>query len=215
MYTSKPPTPGLTAEQRIRVDALLDDLFDLPEEARLAQLRNRRDEEPAVLAEVESLLLAAHASAGFLGESTQAGAAAEGLVPDAALGMRLGAWSITRLIGRGGMGEVYEATRADGEFEQRVAIKLLQREAGAQLERFQAERQILARLEHSGIARLYDGGITADRRPFMVMEYVEGLSITESTAISGTPPSRSVCSCSSKSAMPSPTRTAISSCTGT
>jgi len=74
---------------------------------------------------------------------------------------------------------VYEATRADGDFEQRVAIKLLQREAAAQLERFQAERQILARLEHSGIARLYDGGVTGDRRPFMVMEYVEGRSIAE------------------------------------
>src|SRR6202034_4140737 len=83
------------------------------------------------------------------------------------------------LLGRGGMGEVYEATRADGDFEQKVAIKLLQREAAAQLERFQAERQILARLEHSGIARLYDGGITADGRPFMVMEYIEGRSIIE------------------------------------
>src|SRR5262249_51468498 len=106
-------------------------------------------------------------------------AAAHDVAPDVAIGQRLGAWNITRLIGRGGMGDVYEATRADGNFEQRVAVKLLQREAAAQLERFQAERQILARLEHSGIARLYDGGIAADGWPFMVMEYVEGLSITE------------------------------------
>jgi eukaryotic-like serine/threonine-protein kinase len=178
MYTSSRTTPDLNAEQRVRVDALLDELFDLPEEARVAQLRSRHDEAPAVLAEVESLLRAAHASGGFLGESADR-APADDVVPDAAIGMRLGAWTIKRLIGRGGMGEVYEATRADADFHQRVAIKLLQREAAAQLERFQAERQILARLDHSGIARLYDGGITADRRPFMVMEYVEGLSITE------------------------------------
>ena len=56
-------------------------------------------------------------------------------------------------------------------------------EAAAQLERFQAERQILARLEHPGIARLYDGGLTADERPFMVMEYVEGRTITEFCAL--------------------------------
>ena len=177
MYSSAPPVTGLSAEQRLRVDALLDELLDLPEEVRLAQLRSRHEEDSAVLAEAESLLLAAHASGEFLDGNDRP--PLEDFVPDAALGMRLGAWSITRLVGRGGMGEVYEATRADGEFEQRVAIKLLQREAAAQLERFQGERQILARLEHSGIARLYDGGITADRRPFMVMEYVEGRPITE------------------------------------
>jgi tetratricopeptide (TPR) repeat protein/predicted Ser/Thr protein kinase len=163
------------------VDALLDELLDLPEETRLVELRARIGEDPVVLHEVESLLLAAHASGGFLD------APSPNLVNDpthdAAIGTRLGAWEIVRLIGHGGMGDVYEATRADGGFEQRVAIKLLQREAAAQLERFQAERQILARLEHAGIARLYDGGITGDQRPFMVMEYVEGRPITDYCAL--------------------------------
>jgi eukaryotic-like serine/threonine-protein kinase len=168
---------SLNPRQRQRVDALLDDLLELPETTRLAQLHNRKGEDPAVLAEVKSLLLAARAAGGFLDPQERSPSA--DVIPDAAVGMRLGAWHITRLIGRGGMGEVYEAMRADGSFEQRVAIKLLQRDAAAQLERFQAERQILARLEHSGIARLYDGGITGDGRPFMVMEYVEGQSITE------------------------------------
>jgi non-specific serine/threonine protein kinase/serine/threonine-protein kinase len=154
----------------------LDDLFDLPEGERLANLRARRIEDPAVVAEVESLLRSASASGGFLSMSPKP--AAEPL-PDDTLGLRLGAWRITRLIGRGGMGEVYEAARADGNFEQRVAIKLLQREAAAQMERFQAERQILARLEHPGIARLYDGGVTEDGRPYMAMEFVEGRPITE------------------------------------
>lgn len=179
MYTSAPPTRELTQEQRLRVDALLDELLDMPEEARIAQLRSRHGEEAVVLAEVESLLLAAHASDGFLDANASKRPVHDDVGSDTAIGMRLGAWNIIRLIGRGGMGDVYEATRADGDFEQRVAIKLLQREAAAQLERFQAERQILARLEHSGIARLYDGGITGDRRPFMVMEYVEGVSITD------------------------------------
>jgi hypothetical protein len=100
-------------------------------------------------------------------------------------GTRLGAWRVLRLIGRGGMGDVYEAVRALGDFEQRVAIKLLQREAAAQLQRFQVERQILARLEHPGIARLHDGGVTADGRPYMVMEFVAGCSITEFCAKAG------------------------------
>ncbi len=177
MQPSNTITAPLSPEQRARADALLDDMFDLPEGERIANLRVRRIDDAAVLAEVESLLRAASASSGFL--STPPKPPANELMEDGTVGMRLGAWRITRLVGRGGMGEVYEATRADGNFEQRVAIKLLQREAAAQMERFQAERQILARLEHPGIARLYDGGVTGDGRPFMAMEFVEGRSITE------------------------------------
>src|SRR5580692_8200131 len=167
----------LSRPQRDRVDALLDELLDLPEDRRLAALREIPGEDSAVIAEAESLLRAAHASGEFM--SGPARPFLEEAAQEGAVGLRLGAWRITRLIGRGGMGNVYEAVRAQGDFEQRVAIKLLQREAAAQLERFQAERQILARLEHSGIARLFDGGVTPDGRPFMVMEYVEGRSITD------------------------------------
>ncbi len=174
-------TPDLTDQQRSRVDALLDELLDLPEPARAARLNDRHIEDPRVRAEVESLLLAAHASERFL--EGPARPAVDAALQDAAIGTRLGAWTITRLIGRGGMGDVYEGTRAQGDFEQRVAIKLLQREAAAQLERFAAERQILARLEHPGIARLYDGGVTGEGRPYMVMEYIEGRSITEFCAL--------------------------------
>jgi hypothetical protein len=177
MQPSSQATAPLSPAQRARIDALLDDMFDLPEGERIANLRARRIEDSAVLAEVESLLRSASASGGFL--STPPKPPAEELNSDGTLGLRLGAWRVTRLLGRGGMGEVYEATRADGNFEQRVAIKLLQRDAAAQMERFQAERQILARLEHPGIARLYDGGVTEDGRPYMTMEFVEGRSITE------------------------------------
>jgi eukaryotic-like serine/threonine-protein kinase len=96
-----------------------------------------------------------------------------------AAGTCLGPWRIDTLIGRGGMGEVYAATRVDAAFEQRAALKLLRHDAVSQLDRFHAERRILARLEHPGIARLLDGGLSADGRPYTVMEYVAGRSLTE------------------------------------
>jgi eukaryotic-like serine/threonine-protein kinase len=166
----------LSQDQRTRIDHLLDELLDLPETARLQSLRTRA-EDPAVIAEVESLLRADRAAGKFMDEPARPPVDSE--PPDRLIGTRIGAWRIARLIGRGGMGEVYEGIRVRGDFEQRVAIKLLQLNAESQLERFQAERQILARLEHAGIARLYDGGVTEDSRPFMVIEYVEGQPITQ------------------------------------
>jgi predicted Ser/Thr protein kinase len=176
MNRADPGISGLSREQLAHVDECLDELLDLPIEQQLPALRSRSIGDPRVAAEVESLLRAAQASSKFL--STPARASAGEAPPDGLIGSRLGAWRIQRSIGHGGMGDVYEATRAEADYEQRVAIKLLQRDAAAQIERFQAERQILARLEHSGIARLYDGGVS-DGRPFMVMEFVEGLPITE------------------------------------
>jgi eukaryotic-like serine/threonine-protein kinase len=91
-------------------------------------------------------------------------------------GRRLGAYRLLRQIGQGGMGAVYLAERADRQFEKQVAIKLLPLglSAGTGRERFLAERQILAHLEHPGIARLLDAGITEDWTPFFVMEYIDG-----------------------------------------
>ncbi|MEJ0038521.1 MAG: protein kinase [Gammaproteobacteria bacterium] len=94
-------------------------------------------------------------------------------------GTRLGPWRLMHLLGRGGAGEVYFAVRADGAFQQKVAIKVLHRGAVAESERFQAEREILARLEHPGIARLLDGGLRSGGQPYMVMEYVEGQTLAE------------------------------------
>src|ERR1700727_2377339 len=111
MQAGNQVTAPLSPAQRARVDALLDDMFDLPEAVRIANLRARRIEDTAVLAEVESLLRAASASGGFLAMPLKP--PAEELIPDGTLGIRLGAWRITRLLGRGGMGEVYEAIRAD------------------------------------------------------------------------------------------------------
>lgn len=106
--------------------------------------------------------------------STRAEPARVGLAP----GVRIGAYRVVELLGRGGMGEVYRAERADGHFEQQVAIKLVRREVGDRPQRFHAERQILARLEHPNIAGLHDGGVADDGRLFMVMDLIVGTPIT-------------------------------------
>ncbi|MEP6810733.1 MAG: protein kinase, partial [Chthoniobacterales bacterium] len=92
------------------------------------------------------------------------------------IGRRLGAYELLRELGRGGMGAVWLARRADQQFEKLVAIKLLKRgtDTDEVLQRFHAERQILARLDHPNISRLLDAGTTDDGLPYFVMEYVEG-----------------------------------------
>ena len=98
---------------------------------------------------------------------------------DRLVGSRLGAWRIQRHLADGGMGAVYLAARADGQFEQRAAIKLLNPAlvSAASHARLAAERQILARLQHRHIAGLIDGGNTLDGAPYLVMEFVDGLAI--------------------------------------
>jgi tetratricopeptide (TPR) repeat protein len=124
-------------------------------------------------------LLAAHDRAGteFLQHSALALAAQMAGAP----GRRLGAYELTREIGRGGMGVVYEAVRADDEYRKTVAVKLVHAPFGNDelLRRFRRERQILAELDHPYIARLLDGGTTDDGSPFLVMELVAGEPIDE------------------------------------
>ncbi len=89
---------------------------------------------------------------------------------------RIGPYQVVRELGRGGMGAVYLAKRADDEYRQHVAIKLIRggMDSDFVLRRFRNERQILAALDHPNIARLLDGGTTEDSLPYLVMEYVEG-----------------------------------------
>lgn len=97
------------------------------------------------------------------------------------VGKRLGAYQIVAEIGHGGMGEVYRALRVDDQYQKEVAIKLIRagRESAFVVARFRHERQILAKLEHPNIARLLDGGTTLESVPYLVMELIEGESITE------------------------------------
>ncbi len=96
--------------------------------------------------------------------------------PEPAAGQRLGAYELVRLIASGGMGAVYLARRADGQYDHTVAIKLIRNRALTEetLRRFRAERQMLATLDHPNIARLLDGGVTLEGVPYLVMEFVDG-----------------------------------------
>jgi serine/threonine protein kinase len=95
------------------------------------------------------------------------------------IGRLIGVYRIAEQIGHGGMGEVYRAVRADGQYEKEVAIKLVRAGHGSSelFQRFLHERQILASLDHPNIARLYDGGTTEDGVPYLVMELIEGTPI--------------------------------------
>jgi eukaryotic-like serine/threonine-protein kinase len=130
-----------------------------------------------ILQEVRSLLSVYDESPGFLEEGTAHGVGellSDALVYQAA-GNRIGPYRLRREIGRGGMGVVHEAER-EGDFSQRVAIKLVRPEwnNASMADRFRYERRILARLEHPAIARLLDGGATAEGAPYFVMELVDG-----------------------------------------
>ena len=158
------------------VQQLLDELLDLPSDLR-AQALARSSASPAVIQRVRELLAALEGSPDYLESAITAPQSNSPAPASLSPGAVVGSWRIERLLGRGGMGEVYLAVRSDGAFEQRVAIKLVSPDAVAHLDRFHAERRILAGLEHPGIARLLDGGVSTDARPYMAMEYVDGQDI--------------------------------------
>jgi serine/threonine protein kinase/TolB-like protein/Flp pilus assembly protein TadD len=152
--------------------------------ARIALVERRCGQDTDLLEEAESLLAEAEA---LLKERTDN---FEDCARNAAStfwqegpprgGERVGAYVIVRELGRGGMGTVFLAERADGQFEKQVAIKILSRGADTAeiLRRFQAERQILARLDHPNIARLLDAGTTDDGLPYFIMDYIVGAPVT-------------------------------------
>src|SRR5579871_669913 len=96
-----------------------------------------------------------------------------------AAGERIGQYTVVRKLGEGGMGSVYLAVRSDDEYRKQVAIKLMRPDllARSSLRRFRTERQILANLDHPGIARLLDGGTSSWGAPYVVMEYVDGVPV--------------------------------------
>ena len=155
--------------RRVQVLALLDEALQTPPGARPALLDAACGGDAELRREVDSLLALETAAEGFLPAQEPCG-----LLP----GTRIGPYRIVELLGRGGMGAVYEAVRED-DFAQRVALKLVPRELASPpiLRRFHLERQILARLDHPNIARLLDGGTTDDGRPYLVMEHVQGVPI--------------------------------------
>jgi serine/threonine-protein kinase len=180
---------SLSPEQWARIEGILDEVLDLDPAARASALDRACAGDLKLRAHVESLVAADAGAAAFL--ETPAAEYAAGLVRAASVdgespgeqeqpGDRIGPYRLIREIGRGGMGRVFLADRADGQFEQQVALKLVRsgQYGGEIRQRFLRERQILAQLQHPNIARLLDGGVTPDGRPYFAMEYVRGEAIT-------------------------------------
>ena len=179
----------MAADRWDRLQPLFEEALDLDAPARAALVEAACAEDPDVGEALRALLAADGRPAplldGGVGHALplDQALASEGLGETAVLDdapERVGVWQVGERVGVGGMGAVYRAHRHDAGFEQTVALKLVKRgmDSDAVLRRFEAERRILARLEHPGIARLVDGGLTDDGRPYLAMEYVEGTPIT-------------------------------------
>lgn len=163
-----------------RLEQLFHDALEQPEQCRREWLEEACGDDPQLKARLERMLdldpgdHTGHADLDDpLARAVHEGVRTLGNAPSR--GMRLGAWRIIDEIGAGGMGTVFLAERADGEYVGQAAIKVIRGlPESAGLERLKRERQILARLRHQNIARLLDGGTTDDDQPFLVMEYVDG-----------------------------------------
>ncbi len=167
-----------------RLRTLFEECADLPEAEREHWIEQNVTEADLRL-ELELMLAADRNDVGFFrqdvaGHIDRFGeTAAHGFSPDMLIGRRFGAFRLQRLLGQGGQGTVFLAERVEGDFTQAAAVKLLRRgihDAGEH-RRFRREREILARFEDAGVARLIDGGVSGDGVPFLVMEYVEGMTI--------------------------------------
>jgi len=173
----------LTPERWKQIEGVFDAAIELDAAERDAYLASACGGDAELRRQVE-LLIRSHDDAGsFIERPAVAGVIGDpGKLEEAPfIGRRVGSYRIVRELGRGGMGAVYLAVRADDEFQKRVAIKLVKRGMDTDfiLRRFRQERQILASLEHQNIARLLDGGTTDDGLPYFVMEYIEGLPINQ------------------------------------
>lgn len=184
--TRRPGTPGrLTPLRRRVLDAEFERLLELDETRRAERLKRLARRCPRLTLRLWPLLdalseKADHLEAMIREVADSAVSEIEG--PDAALqpGTRLGAWRIAELVGRGGMGHVYRAERADGAFELTAAVKVIRLKRDRRLrERLALERQMLARLDHPNIARILDGGTTEDGQAWLVMEWISGRDLQD------------------------------------
>ncbi len=162
------------------VQSLFEELIDLAPDEQTRRLTKSKHPEHVV--KQAAALLMASRSEGILDMAAPSMDNSSGAPTSYASlfqGQEVGGFTIDKLIGRGGMGEVYLARRTSADFEQMVALKLLRAEAADRGDAFMRERRLLARLEHPGISRLIDAGIAPDGRPYMAMEYIEGLPIDQ------------------------------------
>jgi serine/threonine-protein kinase len=166
-----------------RIEELFGRALELDARERAVFLDAECADDPAQRREVEELLCAHLRSSGYFEALSGRISASASLELETAGRPRvqIGPYRTVEVLGSGGMGVVYRARRVDGEFDQEVALKLLHLDMATPTARarFLAERQILARLEHPHVARLLDGGVTDEGRPYFVMELIEGRPITE------------------------------------
>ncbi len=162
-----------------QVTAAFGELAELPPDARVAALDALRTADPLIHAEVASLLTAHDRVGDRFDQPTFVADLGDDPAPSR-VGRRLGPYLLTREIGQGGMGAVWEAERVDEQYTKRVAIKMVAmgRDTEAMRRRFWQERELLARLDHGNIAKLLDGGVTDEGQPWFAMELVEGQPIT-------------------------------------
>ncbi len=165
-----------TAECFLRVETIVIEALAAPDQLRAELIEARCEGDALLSGEVRSLLAACEAEEHLMESCRREQVFARNQRPER---KRVGPYEIDRLLGRGGMGAVYLAHRVDGHFEQKVAVKLIEQPLATELfrERFRQERQILAGLQHPYIARLLDGGVSAEGELYLVMEYIEGAPI--------------------------------------
>ncbi len=171
----------MTPERFQQIRRAFESIADLRPQQRTSILTDVRKNDAELANEVESLIAAYDRREGFIERpiaNLHQVVAPKEQEPDLA-GAVIGSYEIVREIGRGGMGTVYEGVRVDGTFVKRVAIKIIRATVLTETvrERFATERQIVAGLDHPGIARILDGGTTEEGRPYFVMEYVDGVRI--------------------------------------
>ena len=173
----------MTSPDWQRVKEIFSAAVELGELERAAYLQRACAGNAPLRSEVDSLLASHQDAEGFLEDSavTEAAGLVQQELSEKWIGQRVGAYTLIEELGRGGMGQVFRARRADGQYQSEVAIKLVRAGYESQfvLRRFLAERQILARLVHPGIARLLDGGTTGEDVPYLVMELIEGEPIDQ------------------------------------
>lgn len=178
----KRPLGSTSGERAASLPGIFSDALALPPEARATFLDAACGGDLVLRAEIVSLLCAHPVAGEFFGQEPSLAASAEVLAEwsGTSIGADIGPYRITRPIATGGMGSVFLAERTDEAFRKQVAIKLIRPDLwGTEaVQRFRTERQVLAELEHPGIARLLDGGSTAAGVPYFVMEYVDGVPIT-------------------------------------
>lgn len=169
----------MNAERWDQVQTLFKEIVKLDYDSRTTRLEEILDKDPDLYREIHSLLVADADRTSILDGFALDSIDISGLL--SLEGTRIGPFEVDRQIASGGMGSVYLARRVQGGFEQWVALKLIKLGMDSEhlLHRFESERSILARLEHSNIARLVDGGLTKEGRPWFAMEYVEGETLLD------------------------------------